>query len=100
VPVESQQLEVIINRKPFQPFMLYLKDGRQFKVLNPRTTLVCARDLILGIASPEEEKQIVPICEYKEFIWLDHIDRAEMLDEPAPFPQTRGGNLEKPDNAP
>jgi hypothetical protein len=81
----ADALNNIIRRQPFQPFRLELTDGRRFTVRNPRTTLVTDDDLVLGIATPEEEKQFVPICEYKEFIWLNQIKAIEMLDEPAPF---------------
>jgi hypothetical protein len=85
--VNAKELEAAWRKKPFQPFKIYLKDGREFTVRNPRTSIVLDWAVTIGIATPEQEKEIVPICEEFEFLTTNQIERLELLDEPAPFPQ-------------
>jgi hypothetical protein len=66
-----------IQERPFRPFRVYLKDGRQFDVPDPFWTLVGEPVLILGVAAKDEPPSHIP----DHSVWVDYrlIDRVELL---------------------
>lgn len=66
-----------IQERPFRPFRVYLKDGRQFDVPDPFWALVGEPILILGVRAKDDPQSHIP----DHSVWVDYrlIDRVELL---------------------
>ena len=67
-----------LKRQPFQPFQVYLTDGRTFDVRYPRMNLLAYTFIKIGIPAPDIPSDM--ICDHTEHVRLDEIDRVEPLD--------------------
>ncbi len=74
--MQSEQLRALIRRETFQPFRLYIKDGRIFDVPQFGLMLVFNTYVKVGVKAPNEPRAI---SEYMVPIHLELIDRVEML---------------------
>jgi hypothetical protein len=68
--------------EPFQPFRVYLTDGRQFDVPEPTWTLVGEPVICLPVPSEVDPRQTVP--EHLEMVDYRLIDKVEPLPAPTP----------------
>jgi hypothetical protein len=48
-PLEMQRL---LRKRPFEPFRVYLSDGRVFDIRHPHLTLVTELRFIIGVPDP------------------------------------------------
>ncbi len=78
--MQSEQMRALIRRETFQPFRLYLKDGRIFDVPQFGLMLVFNTYVKVGVKSPDEPRAI---SEYMVHVPLELIDRVEMLSSSA-----------------
>jgi hypothetical protein len=70
-----------LKRRPFQPFRVYLTDGRIFDIRYPRMNLLAQTFIKIGI--PELSGTDPLICDHTEFVLLAQIARVEPLGAPA-----------------
>ncbi len=75
----------LLRQQPFQPFRIYLSNGRTYEVRHPDLAMVGRTTMLLGIPAPD-----LPPSTYDHYetIALMHINNLEPLP-PAP---TAGGN--------
>lgn len=78
--MQAEQLRALIRRDTFQPFRLFLKDGRIFDLPQFGLMLVFNTYVKVGVKAPNEPE---PICEYMVHVPLELIDRVEMLPSAA-----------------
>ena len=64
------------KQKPFQPFRVYVKDGRTFDVRHRNMNLVAETYVKIGIPDLTGS---VPICDHTEYVAIRQIDRIEPL---------------------
>lgn len=69
------------KRKPFQPFRVYVTDGRVYDVRYRNVSLVAETYVKIGIPIQGES---MPICDHTEYVALKQIDRFEPLAVTAP----------------
>ncbi len=79
--MERDKLRQLLKQEPFQPFRLYVKDGRTYEICHPRMNLLAETYINIGIPSPDLRP---PICDHTEHVRLSQIDRVEMLPKAAP----------------
>lgn len=80
--VEPQELYSMLQRRPFQPFRVHLKDGRMFEIQFPEINMVGTSYIIIGVPVPNDPD---PIAERSIKIPLLLINRIEPL---TPTPST------------
>jgi len=66
-----------LKRQPFQPFRVYLTDGRTFDVRYPRMNLLAYTYIKIGIPEPGSTDPM--ICDHTEYVRLNEIERLEAL---------------------
>jgi hypothetical protein len=77
VMITANDIRQRIRAHPFQPFRVYLTDGRHFDIPDPTWTLVGEPVIFLGVASEDDPRQRVP--ERTEMVDYALIDRVETL---------------------
>ena len=75
--MQRDTLREWLKRQPFQPFRVFLSDGRTFDVRHPRTNLLAQTFIKIGI--PEPNSTDPWICDYTEFVPLTQITKVEPL---------------------
>jgi hypothetical protein len=75
--MQRETLREWLKRQPFQPFRVYLTDGRTYDVRYPRMNLLAQTFIKIGIPEPGSTDPI--ICDHTEYVRLDEIDRVEPL---------------------
>ena len=75
--VTAGDIRMRVVERPFQPFRLILKDGRQFDVRDPTWNLVGEPVLLVGVGPREDVTATVP--DRHEWIEYQLIDRVEAL---------------------
>jgi hypothetical protein len=76
--LEMEDLRRRLRERPFQPFRLYLHDGRVFDVHFPHLNLVGRTFIMVGIPEPNNPD---PIGEYGVLVLFDDIRQVENIDE-------------------
>jgi hypothetical protein len=79
--MDRDKLQTLLRQQPFQPFCVYLTDGRSFPIRYPRMNLLGPTFIKIGVFDPNETD---PICDYTEFVPLGLIDRLELLANSPP----------------
>jgi hypothetical protein len=64
--------------KPFEPFRVIVKDGRNYEVRYPRMNLLAERYIKIGIPDLSGPK---PMCDHTEYVNFKQIERIEPLSE-------------------
>jgi hypothetical protein len=80
--MEREKLREMLNRRPFEPFCLYLADGRTFEIRFPEINLLCQSYINSGIPEPDNPDPYPERFEYD--VPLAQITRAEPLTTTAP----------------
>ena len=75
--MQRETLREWLKREPFQPFRVYLTDGRTFDIHHPRANLLAQTFIKIGI--PEPGSTNPRICDYTEYVPLAQIARLEPL---------------------
>jgi hypothetical protein len=75
--IDRDTLRQWLNRIPFQPFRVYVADGRIYNVRHPRTNLLAHTFIKIGVPAPD-----LPIdsCDHTEYVALKDITRLEPLN--------------------
>jgi hypothetical protein len=75
--MQREVLREWLKRQPFQPFRVYLTDGRTFEIRYPRMNLLAQTFIKIGIPMPGSTDPF--ICDHTEYARLDEITRLEPL---------------------
>lgn len=75
--VTANDIRQRILEHPFQPFRVYLKDGRQFDIVRPSWNLVGEPVLLIGVAPEDDPKARVP--DRHEWVPYELIAKVEPL---------------------
>jgi hypothetical protein len=78
--MQPGDLDKRLERKPFQPFRIYLTDGAAFDIRHPEMLMVGKRAAVIGMADDPADTH------YDRSIDVDllHVIRAEPLEAPPP----------------
>ena len=74
--MQPEELYRLLHQRPFQPFRVFLTDGRILNVHHPDINMVGTTWIRIGIPIPNDPD---PIAEYSEKIPLTHIRAVELL---------------------
>ncbi len=74
--MQPEKLYSLLHQRPFQPFRVYLTDGRILDVHHPEINMVGTTWIRIGIPIPND---LDPIADYSEKIPLTHIRAVESL---------------------
>jgi hypothetical protein len=74
--MNHDEMRHLLRQQPFQPFRVFVRDGRVYEVRNPRMNLLAESFIKIGIPSADLPE---PICDHTEYVRLDQIDRVEPL---------------------
>jgi hypothetical protein len=85
IMVQPDELIERLRRTPFEPFAVYLSDGRVFEVRYPRLNLVFTTYLLLGI--PDAEHPDPYVADHVERLDLSLITKIEPLPHSTLAPQ-------------
>jgi hypothetical protein len=66
----------LLRQKPFQPFRVFVSDGRVCDVRHPRMTLLAPTYINIGAPAPDLTP---PVSDHSEHVRLNTILRVEML---------------------
>jgi hypothetical protein len=95
--MDSIELYHTLHRQPFQPFRVFVRDGRVYDIRYPRLSVVGTWYFAIGI--PLAGQPDPPFyVDHTDFIDLTWIDRIEMLDAIATV--TPASTLNPPDGRP
>jgi hypothetical protein len=75
--MQRDTLREWLKRQPFQPFRVFLADGRTFDIRHPRTNLLAQTFIKIGIPEPNSTDPLS--CDYTEFVPLTQITKVEPL---------------------
>lgn len=75
--MQREELREWLKREPFQPFRVYLADGRTYDVRYPRMNLLAQTFIKIGIPTQNSTNPI--LCDHTEYVRLDEIIRLEPL---------------------
>jgi hypothetical protein len=75
--MHRETLHEWLKRRPFQPFRVFLADGRVLDIRYPRMNLLARTFIKIGI--PEADATDPLICDHTEYVPLAHITRLEPL---------------------
>jgi len=70
-----------MDREPFQPFRVRLKDGRTFDIVHPNMGMVTEAVFTIGIPAPDDPNPIY--ADRSEWIRFSQIDALELLPSPS-----------------
>ncbi len=73
--MDHEQFHSFLCHRPFQPFRVFVDDGRTFDVRYPFMTLLNGPYARIGIPGPGPN----PVADHSEFVWLSQIVRIEKL---------------------
>jgi hypothetical protein len=74
--MSHEEMQRLLRQKPFQPFSVFVNDGRVSDVRHPRMNLLFPTFIKIGIPAPDLTP---PVCDHTEFVRLTDITRVEML---------------------
>ena len=75
--MQRETLREWLKRQPFQPFRVYLTDGRVYKVRYPRMNLLAQAFIKIGIPAPDIASEM--ICDHTEYGALNEIASIQPL---------------------
>jgi hypothetical protein len=75
--MHSEELENILQRRPFRPFRLTVTTGEGFDVLHPDMAIVDERFVAIGVAPSESTEQDEMIVYWIDLQHVVHIRRLE-----------------------
>lgn len=76
-----ETLRRMLGERPFQPFRVYLKDGRSFEIVHPNRGLAAESIFIIGIPAPDDPDPVV--SDRQVWIKWAQVDRVEPLSQSA-----------------
>ena len=79
--MEHDELQRMLRAKPFQPFRVFVRDGRRYDVTHPRMNLLGHNFVKFGIGAPDLRP---PVVDHTEYVRLVDIERVEPLDPATP----------------
>jgi hypothetical protein len=75
-PMEREELRLLLRREPFEPFRVYLTDGRTHDVLYPNMHILGQIHMTIGFPEPNVAD---PYCDHTVSVMLSDIARAEIV---------------------
>jgi hypothetical protein len=80
--MQPEDLYHLLHKRPFEPFRIYLTDGRAFDIRYPKINIVGVSYIIIGIPISNDPD---PIADYSVKVPLSLVKGVEPLSEtPAP----------------
>jgi hypothetical protein len=79
--IQAEELYHTLHRKPFQPFRVYVKDGRVFDIRHHDLNVVCTTYFVIGLPANDDPD---PFAGELVEVPLASIDRVEPLAEIVP----------------
>ena len=79
--MQRDTLREWLKRRPFQPFRVYVTDGRTYDVRFPRMNQLAETFIKIGIPAPDIPSEIV--CDHLEYVPLKEITHVEPLAAPS-----------------
>jgi hypothetical protein len=74
--MDRAEMQRLLRQRPFQPFRVYVSDGRKYDVRYPDMNLLAESYINIGIP---DETGPRPLCDHTEYVRLDRIVRTEPL---------------------
>ena len=74
--MDREAMREWLKRRPFQPFRVYVADGRIYDVRHPRTNLLAYTYINIGVPAPDLPASV---CDHTEYVALKDITRVEPL---------------------
>jgi hypothetical protein len=79
--MSHDEMRALLKAEPFQPFRVFVRDGRRYDVTHPRMNLLAPSFIKIGIGAPDLRP---PIVDHTEYVALKEIERVEMLPPAEP----------------
>lgn len=79
--IEPEKLYSLLHDGEFQPFRVYLNDGRHYDVVNRHTAVVGQTYMSIGKPLPEQAHKDWPVCESSVNVDIADIVRFEMHNQ-------------------
>jgi hypothetical protein len=79
--MDPLEMVALLKREPFQPFRVYLTDGRVFDIHHPELSRVTRHEFLLGIPLANAPD---PRVDHHVLLGWSSIQRVEMLPAAAP----------------
>jgi hypothetical protein len=76
--MRPEDLYRMLHERPFQPFRIYLTDGRVFDIRYPKINMVGVSYIIIGVPVPNDPD---PIADHSVKVPLSLVSRVERLYE-------------------
>jgi len=76
--VQAEELYRLLHKRPFEPFRVYLTDGRVFDVRFPEINMIGTSWIRIGILGPGDTS-LDPIPDHSVKVPLPLISRLELL---------------------
>jgi hypothetical protein len=74
--MRAEEIRDPLRKVPFQPFRIFLSNGKSYDILDPDLAKVGKNDLLLGIPA----KDLPPgVADHFEFVALMHISNIEPI---------------------
>jgi hypothetical protein len=70
----------LVDRRPFEPFRIFLMDGSTYEIRHPKLVMVGQRSMVVGIAKENGER---PVDDRMATMSLLHVVRIEPVEAPA-----------------
>jgi hypothetical protein len=74
--VDRDEMHRLLRQKPFKPFRVIVRDGRQYDIHHPRMNQLFETYIKIGIPAPDIPP---PGCDHLEYVRLSEIERIEDL---------------------
>ncbi len=75
--VQAQEIRQLLRQRPFQPFRVYLTDGRVFEIRYPDINLLGESFFSIGIPEPNVPD---PFGEYSVLVEVEDVQRVELIN--------------------
>lgn len=72
------EMRALLDKRPFEPFRIYLKDGRSFDIEYPRHNLVSELRMVVGKPDPQDPG----LTEFVTWIYWRDISKVEKIPVP------------------
>jgi hypothetical protein len=75
--IQPEEILQRLQKRPFQPFRVVLKDGKHYDILNHENNIVYTWCFDIGIPVAGMDD---PLADHMETVMLDRIDHLEVLE--------------------
>jgi hypothetical protein len=76
--MDPVELYNMVHKRPFEPFRVYVSDGRVYEIIHPEINMVGVRWILIGVLEPGDTDPD-PIPDHHEKVLLSMITKVEPL---------------------